>query len=190
MRTLLTALLLLSAYASIADAQRGRRTRGEPDANWNDMDRFSRSASPLTVKDVENMSAVKLLVDERKKLRLSDDQNNQLKSMVAQEKETNKDALQAVDSLRKIARARPTAMTPEEETRMTIARAELRTVIDTVFARYRATADQALALLDDTQKAAATELLEKQRDENRQTLRAKFAEMSQAARPGSAGGRP
>jgi dsDNA-binding SOS-regulon protein len=168
-----------------------RRQRGEPDANWNEIDRFARSTAPLTVRDVESLSAVKVLADQRKKLKLSDEQNTALKTLLAKEKEETAGFLQAVDSLRKLARARPTAMTEEEQTRMSIARADLRSVIDSVSARYRSSLSEAMPVFDETQRAEATPILEKHRQESATMLRAKFAEMSQAAgRPAAgAGGR-
>ena len=177
MRSLLLTVLVLAMLPDFADAQ--RRTRGEPDANWGEMDRFSKSASPLTVRDVENLSALKTLMDERKKLKLADDQLTQLKSLMAAEQTDNRAGLSAVDSLRKIARGRPTAMSPEEETRMLVARAELRGVIDTILVRYRASVAQLMPVLTDAQRAEAAPLLEKHAAETRATLRAKFAEMNQ-----------
>ena len=188
MRALRVAALLILALPAMSEAQ--RRQRGEPDANWNEIDRFARSTAPLTVRDVESLSAVKVLADQRKKLKLSDEQNTALKTLLAKEKEETAGFLQAVDSLRKLARARPTAMTDEEQTRMSIARADLRSVIDSVRARYRASLNEAMPSLDERQRAEATPLVEKHREESATMLRAKFAEMSQAAgRPAGAGGR-
>ena len=187
MRALVILFLMALTVPASADAQ--RRQRGEPDANWNELDRFSRTTAPLTVRDIEAMSAVKHLLDERKKLKLTDEQQTRLKEIMATEKEGNRAAFTVIDSLRKLARGRPTAMTEEEQTRMSIARAELRVVVDSVMLRYRASATQALPVLDESQRTAATEVLERHREESMQTLRAKFAEMGQAQRPGSAGSR-
>ncbi|MEX2177713.1 MAG: hypothetical protein WD801_03325 [Gemmatimonadaceae bacterium] len=179
------AILVLVAIPTLASAQR-RRTMGEPEANWREVDQFSRSTSPLTVRDIENLSAVKVLIDQRKKLKLSDEQSKQLNALADQEKEANKSGFQAVDTLRRVARARQTAMTEEETTLMSIARADLRGVIDTIRASYVATLGEAMAVLDESQREAAKPLLEKHRDDSAQLLRAKFAEMSQA-RPAEAG---
>ena len=187
LRIVVLALLVLP---SLASAQ--RRQRGEPEANWRDVDQFARSTAPLSVRDVENLSAVKVLIDERKKLKLSDEQTKLLRAIAEREKEENRPAFRAVDSLRKIARARPTAMSDEEQARMSVARLELRSVIDSVRARFGATLAEAQALLDDTQRAAAAEFIAKHDAESTQMLRDKFAEMSQVTRPatGGAGRRP
>src|SRR4051812_30927192 len=95
------ALLVIPALASGQ-----RKVRGEKEANWDEINKSSKSSLRLSNKDVENMSPIKMLIDEKKALKLTDDQMKQLKTLDEQLKEKNKDHFKRLDSLR-------TAMKPD-----------------------------------------------------------------------------
>ena len=91
MRPTKVALLSLVLLPAVALAQRGgggsSRTRGEKSADWNSVENANKGAVKLSNRDLENISPIKLLIDKKKDLKLSDDQVNKLKELDGKLKE-------------------------------------------------------------------------------------------------------
>lgn len=163
-------MLLLAAPVAL-EAQ--RRTRGEPDANWKEIDKaIPKTSLKLSNKDVENMSPVKLLIDKRKDLKLSDEQLKQYKDLETSLEGNNEPLFSALDSVRN--EMKPTGKSPEDErARVIIARTRLTAVLSAFRTNFKAAADSALVLLRAEQKTTATELLTAQSAEAEEMLRDK-----------------
>lgn len=185
---LLAALLI----PSIAGAQRGGgdRPRGDQRENWRDVTGSSSVGLRLSNGDVEDMNPVKLLVDKRKDLKLTEEQQKQLRTMNDQLKETNKPQFKLLDSLRNAIRPKAGAAADVEAVRTSMARAMVPDVVKTIRGNYDTSLKDALALLDDTQKATAEGLLKRQSDEAEKTLAEKMGAGRGGGGAGRRGGRP
>ena len=146
-RLAVLALLLVPALAS---AQ--RRTRGEKTADWDEIEKSSPSGPKISAKDVEGSSAIKIIVNKRKDLKLSDDQMKQFKDLDKKEEDQTKGLFTTLDSLRLAVRRRPGTDPDEERARMTIARQELMRVIGQIRSSYDSTMKLGLPLLDETNR--------------------------------------
>jgi hypothetical protein len=166
-------LVLLVVLPAIASAQRQRGSFGrDAEPNWDELSKGS-GALQLSNKDVENISPLKLLIDKRKDLKLTDDQLAKLKDIDGKLKEQNVSLFKALDSLRKETRPsnRPS---DDDRTRIMSARREVTGVVKDIRANYDASLTQALPLLDESQKATADGLLQKQNEEAEKLLREKM----------------
>jgi hypothetical protein len=106
MRRLLIAALLF--VPSLALAQRGGASSQA--AKHTEMDPQTASGPTLRTRDIEDMSPIKLLIDKRKDLKLTDAQLSGLKDAEPKLKEANAPLLKQVDSLMRRAdrrRAKP-----------------------------------------------------------------------------------
>ena len=176
-RRLAVALILLP---TIASAQRGggggggsgSRTRGDPKADFNAI--AGDKGNKLSNRDVEDMSPIKLLIDKRKDLKLSDDQVKHLKDIENKLKETNDASFHALDSLRRAAQPPLHEASDDDKSRMMSARRTFAAVIATIRGNYETSLGEAQAVLDDTQKPRANELVEKQKQEAQDTIREKL----------------
>jgi hypothetical protein len=168
----LPALALLSLPAL---AQRGGGGgRGMGGDRGADPFNTSGSTIKLSNKDIENVSPIKLLIDKRKDLKLTDDQLAKLKDREDKLKESMKPSFGALDSLRRI--ATPAGRTPDEgdKARMMDTRRHFTEVVTGIRVQYDAAATEATSLLDETQQKQATELLQKQRAEADDMVRDKL----------------
>ena len=131
-------------------------------ADYSDQEKRSTSGVKLSGRNVEDVSPIKLLIDKRKALKLSDDQTNQLKDLAGKLKRKNEPLLKVMDSLLKA--ARPGSATPSDEdvVRQALVLNDLDGVLKGIRANYAAALSEALPLLDATQQKAAQELLDKQ----------------------------
>lgn len=174
------AVLAFAMIASTAAAQRGGGRGGDRFGGSGNNDLKNALSEntigmKLTVGDVEDMSPVNLLVDKRKDLKLTDDQLKQFKAMNEKLKETNKPHLKALDSLRTAMRPRGGGGDPEvERARLMMTRDEVNGVLKTIRGNYQTALDEALPVLDATQRPKADELLKRQATETEQTLREKM----------------
>jgi hypothetical protein len=194
-RHALAACILLPAAAG---AQMGRSSTmsrtGEADAKKarSAIDQENVPLMKLKVADLEDISPLKLLVDKRKDLKLTDDQQTKLKELRSTVDKTNEPTMAKFDSLRIVMRPRPN-MTDAEQVRMAIGREELGPLVSSIRANYDASAAQAMALLDEAQKATAQGLLEKQAKDADQMIREKLGRTGggpAGGPPGGRGGRP
>lgn len=183
-RYALVALCLLPGIGSAQRGGGGGRDRGTR-ADYNAMEKDAPAPMKLTRGDLEDISPLKLLMDKRKELKLTDDQQKQLKELQGKLKDANAPLLSRFDSLRIVARPRPNP-SDEDQLRMAIGREEILTVVKSLRASYDASAQGAMAVLDDAQKATATGLLEKQANDAQGMLNDKL----NGGRSMSGGGRP
>jgi hypothetical protein len=146
---------------SIASAQ--RRVRGERKEDWSDIG--TSVSLKLSNRDVENISPVKLLIEKRKDLKLSEEQLKQVKEMEARLKEKNDSLFKVLDLLRRDMKSPPGTPTDAERARMSSARRELAPLIEAFRANYAAAEKDALPILDEEQQKTASELLAKQRSD-------------------------
>ena len=190
------ALIALCLVPAVAGAQMGRsgvgsRT-GESDARRarTDIDRENLPPLRLRVSDVQDYNPAHVLGDEKKALKLTDDQQAKLKDLRKAIDQSNKELSDRFDSIRVAIRPTPNP-SDEDRVRETIGREELTRVVQAIRANYVAAEPQALALLDDTQKAAAQEILAKQAKEFDKTLSEKLGGRGFGGRGGGRpGGRP
>ena len=179
MRPTKIALLSIVLVPAVALAQRGgggvRSPRGVPDADWNSVTNANKGVK-LSKGDLENTSPVKLLIDKKKDLKLSDEQINKLKELEGKLKETNEPSFKALDSLKRLAQPPLHSGEPkdDERDRMMEARRGLTAVVGTIRGNYESSAPDAMAILDETQQKTATELLKKQKEEADDMIREKL----------------
>jgi hypothetical protein len=182
------AVIALLLIPTIADAQRTNRGK-ELFGDWNKPDTaMGRPVPKIAKTDLERFSAVKLIADKKKNLKLSDDQLKQFKDLGKQEDATNDPLYRRVDSLRLSMRRRAGVDGDQERARTTLARQELMSVIQQIRANYDSTFQAGMPLLDETQKQTATQLVEKEREEAEAALRSKLG--GGGARQSGSGGRP
>ena len=178
------ALVAFIVLPSIAGAQMGRAgsqtATAEARRARSSIERDAPPPMKLKVGDLEDLSPVRLLVDKRKNLKLTDDQQAGLKAIGSKVDQANEPLLAKFDSLRLVMRPRQNA-TDEEMVRMAIGREALGPLIRSILVNYDASVPPAMALLDAAQQATAQGLLDKQAKEGTEMIREKM---------GRAGGGP
>jgi hypothetical protein len=179
MRTSARILVALIVIPALAHAQRGgaggsSRVRGDPNADWKAVLGANGGGIRISGKDVENLNPIKLLVDKRKDLALSDDQVNRLKELQSKVVEQNQSSFKALDSLRR--ESQPPAREPNDDdrARMSTARHAFAATVQTIRDSYDAALKEALPILDETQQKAAGTLVDKQRKDADDMLRDKL----------------
>jgi hypothetical protein len=172
MLTRSVALITLVLIPTFADAQ--RRVRGERRADWDAVESNSQSLPKINKGDLEGFSAIKLIVDKKKDLKLTDDQLSKLKDLDKKEEAQLEGLFKQLDSLRNATRVRPGEDPDQEKARTSLARQDLMDIVRNIRANYDSTFQWALPLLDDGQKKTATELVEKERAEVEEDVRGKL----------------
>lgn len=167
------AVIALFLIPSVAVAQ-GRKTRGEKEADWDKIDKSVQAGPKVDKGDIENFSAIKVIVDKKKDLKLSDDQLKKFKDLDKQEEGVNDGLYKKVDSLRMAMRHRAGEDADQEKARTTLARQELLSVIREIRSSYDSTFQAAMPLLDVNQQKTATEIVEKEREGAEEDLRSKL----------------
>jgi hypothetical protein len=168
---LMAALPALPLLSLPALAQ--RKVRGDKDGA-SDFSQMSGSTIKLSNKDIENFSPIKLLIDKRKDLKLTDDQLAKLKDREDKLKESMKPSFGALDSLRRI--ATPASRNPDEgdRARMMDTRRRFTEVVTGIRVQYDGAATDAVSVLDETQQKQANDLIQKQRAEADEMVRDKL----------------
>ena len=170
-RLLIAALLLVP---SIGVAQRGGgRTQADRKTPLFDKEEMPKGPT-LRVRDVEDQSPLKLLIDKRKDLKLTDSQVAQLKDSETKLKDVNAPLLKAVDSLLRDMKNGSGTPTDQARAKVRDARSGLMDVLKDVRTNYDASLKDVLAQLDADQKTKANELVEKQRQEGDKMIREKL----------------
>jgi hypothetical protein len=167
-RYLYVAALLI--VPGIAAAQRGTR------ATQHDK-MFDKENEPkglaLRVRDIEDLSPIRRLVDKRKDIKLSDSQVDALKKSEETLKKTNEPLLKAVDSLARQMRP-PLNMTPEARSRIDDAGYALRETLKSINENYGLAVKDAMATFDSDQQAKANEVLAKLKEDSDRMMREKL----------------
>ncbi len=163
-------LLSLPALAQRGGGGGGGRDRGTKPPDYSSMG----STIKLSNKDIENVSPIKLLIDKRKDLKLTDDQLAKLKDREDKLKESMKPSFGALDSLRRI--ATPAGRTADEgdKARMMDTRRRFTEVVTGIRVQYDGAATDAVSVLDETQQKQANDLIQKQRAEADEMVRDKL----------------
>jgi len=128
----------------------------------------------LRVRDIEDQSPLKLLIDKRKDLKLSDAQVSQLKDSETKLRDVNAPLFKAVDSLIKDMRFGSGSPSDQARAKVRDARTGLMDVLSQLKGNYDAPVTAALAQFDAEQQTKAKELLEKQRQDGDKMLREKL----------------
>jgi hypothetical protein len=162
--------LLLAVFLAIPSFASAQRTRTASDRRTDLFDKDSSSAKQapaVRARDIEDMSPIKLIIDKRKDLKLTDAQISQLKDSDGKLKEKNAPLLKAIDSLVRDLRwnAGSRAPSDEDRARMRNAHMGLMSTVGEIRANYEASAKEALASFDADQQTKVNETLEKQRQE-------------------------
>jgi hypothetical protein len=175
MFTRVIATLALLAVPAFASAQRSRGSfGGAKEADWKAIG-GDKNASGLQLSngDVEKISPLRLLVDKRKDLKLTDDQLTRIKDLEGQLKERNQPSFKSLDSLRKESKA-SSPPSEDDRNRVLSARRGVMSVVADIRAQYEASLKEAMSLLDESQQKTATDLVQKQSQEAEEMLREKL----------------
>ena len=168
---LVTSLVLVP---SVAMSQRGGRTQSDKKTDLFDKNANTPTGPALRVRDLEDMSPLKLIIDKRKDLKLTDAQLSSLKDAENKLKDKNASALKAVDSLIREMRSAAAGSSETDRTKFQSAKNSVSTSIDEVYANYQAAAKDAVSALDPDQQIKANELLAKQREDGEKAVREKL----------------
>ena len=184
------ALVAIALAASTVMAQRGGGGGGgtgreRPRQTQPDYGAVHAAGLRLSNGDVEDMDPVRRLLDKRKDLKLTDEQQKQLRGIDDKLKESNQPAFKVLDSLRQAMRPRAGMDADAERARITLTRENVISVLTTIRRNYSDGLTGALGLLDALQKPKADELLGKQSAETEEALRDKLG----TGLDGMAGGR-
>lgn len=164
---LLAALLLLPVGTAAAQRTRSAaRERG--DAKYADDE--MKKGPAIRGRDLEDLNPVKLFLDKKKDLKLSDAQVEALKKSEAELKEKNQALYKAIDSLARAMRP-PLNPTAESQVRMLQARSDLDETIGAIRTNYDAASTEVVNGFDADQKTKAAELLAKWKEESEKRIR-------------------
>jgi hypothetical protein len=163
MRRYSVALIALLVVPTLTQAQ--RKMRGEKEANWNQIDKSVQANIKISRGDLEKLSGIKIAVDKKKDLKLSNDQLAKLQDLDKQEETAMESHFKLVDSLKLAARWRQGEDSLQERARTTLARQELMSAVRQIQSSYDSTFQFALPVLDETQRKAVAEHVQKQRED-------------------------
>jgi Spy/CpxP family protein refolding chaperone len=181
------ALIALAVISTTAAGQSGadqKRGTGR-DADWGAVLKDNRIGMKLSNGDVEDMDPVKRLIDKRKDLKLSDEQQQKLKDIQGKTKEINKPLFKQLDSLRQAMRPRAGFDEDADRARMALAREAAANTVVNIRANFATGLTEAKPILTPDQTPKADELLAKQAQDAEETLR---KEMGMSGAPGGGGG--
>lgn len=167
-------LAMLLALPTAAGAQRGGgRTQSDRRTELFDKDAQPKGPS-LRARDIDDQNPLKLLIDKRKDLKLSDAQITALRDAESKLRTDNQPLLRTVDSL--VHEMRPPVGSPSDEDRNRIrnARMSVVSVLGSVWANDDMAAKEAVAALDADQQTKANALLEKQKDDRQKLVQDKL----------------
>jgi hypothetical protein len=161
----------LLALPSLTSAQKSRAASGRDKTLMDDAGK--NRPSQVTARDLEEQSPIKLLIDKRKDLKLSDAQLTQIKDVESKLKTQNASLYKVVDSVNNEMRPKAGAdpMSDEVRARMRNGRQEMMSVIKDIQNNYDAALKEAVGGLNEEQQKKAADLVEKQKNENETFLR-------------------
>ena len=165
---LISALLLLP---SVSFAQRGGGTRSQANQRTELMDKDMPKGPSLRVRDVEDMSPIRRLIDKHKDINLSDAQVDQLKESQKKLEQKNEPLMKAVDSL--VHEIKQAAFNANDagQAKARQATMALRGVLAQVQENDDAAATEATAGFDAEQQAKAKEVLSRLKEDNEKMLK-------------------
>lgn len=165
MRSRLFIIASLFVLPTVATAQRGG-SRTQSDRHTDLFDKSNLPKGPLLrTRDIEEQSPLKLLIDKRKDLKLSDAQLSQLKESEGKLNEKNAPLLKMTDSLVRELRSVEAAPSDDNQSHIGLLRMALTNVLGGIRINYDAAAKDALATLDADQQPKATEMLDRQKQD-------------------------
>lgn len=165
MRSRLLIIASLFVLPTVATAQRGG-SRTQSDRHTDLFDKSSLPKAPLLrTRDIEAQSPLKLLIDKRKDLKLSDAQLSHLNESEGKLNEKNASLLKMTDSLVRELRSIEAAPSNDDQSHIGLLRMALANVLREIRTNYDAAAKDALATLDADQQPKATEMLDKQKQD-------------------------
>jgi hypothetical protein len=169
-RTLATLMLLLAPTVTFAQA----KVRGEKKADWNEINKSStQTGLQLSNRDIESISPIRLLLDKRKDLSLTDEQVKHVKEVEAKVAEKNDALFRAIDSLRN--EMKPSSRAAEDDgARKMMARNGVMSVLAAIRANYDGAVPEVMAQLDEGQRKTAGAMIERQSAEATDLLREKL----------------
>jgi hypothetical protein len=174
MKRTLALVTCLAVLPAVTFAQRGGGGRTQADRHTPLFDKDAGPSGPtLRPRDLEEQSPVKLLIDKRKDLKLTDEQVNALKAAESQLKDKNAPLLKAIDSLVREMKP-PLNPSDESKARMRDASAGLASTIRDIRANYDEAVKPILATLEAESQAKANDMLAKQKEEGEKTVREKM----------------
>lgn len=166
----LAALILLPMGTAAAQRTSSRATKRDPAVFADD---GVQRGPALRGRDLEDLSPIKLFIDKRKDLKLSDAQLDGLKKSDASLKDKNQPLYKAIDSLAREMKP-PLNETPESNDRMRNARHDLDQALTGIHDNYDAAAKEAMSGFDADQQTKANELLGKLKEETDKRIREKM----------------
>src|SRR3954468_6227992 len=158
------ALLLLSflVLPAASFAQRGGGTRSQADRHTPLMDDKGAPKGPtLRVRDVEDMSPIKRLIDKRKALKLNDAQVDRLKESETSLKQKSEPLLKRVDSLVHEIKVASASESADAKSRAREPMIALRGTLQQIQDSYDVAATEATSSFDAEQQAKSKEILAK-----------------------------
>ena len=173
-KALLAATLL--ALPTLAFAQRGGGGGGGRTEATKHTQMFDKQDMPkgptLRVRDIEDMSPIKRLIDKRKDLKLTEAQINALKDSETKLKQTNEPLLKAVDSLlHDVKQGAGDGASQDAREKSRDAFQSLMTTVHEIGTNYDAAANEATATFDAEQQTQAKDFLAKLKEESESMLR-------------------
>jgi hypothetical protein len=167
-------VLSLIVVPAAASAQRGGGSfGGAKKENWDSVTKSVPKGPSIEGKDLEEASPLRLFLDKKKDLKLTDAQQAAIKDADAKLSSANAARFMMVDSLRK--QLKPSvAATAEDDARMALARDAMQGVLRDIRASQDAEAKTVVATLDPEQQKTAAELLEKHAEKTQKMLRDKM----------------
>ncbi|HEX3868521.1 MAG TPA: hypothetical protein VHV78_17280 [Gemmatimonadaceae bacterium] len=169
---LLAALFVLPA---VATAQRGgARTQSTKKDEM--FDNASKGPN-LRSRDIEDQSPIKLLIDKRKDLKLSDAQVSQLKTAESSAKDQNAPLFRMIDSLVHNMKFTADKPTDDDCLRISNARDGLTHVLAQLQSNYDLSLSEPLATFDADQQTNARELLTKRHDDMERLVKERLGPM-------------
>jgi hypothetical protein len=171
-RRLLFLATLVVLPITTASAQRARSQATKHEAATFGDDNMPKGPA-IRGRDLEDVSPIKLLIDKRKDLKLTDAQLDGLKKSETAIKEKNQPLYKAIDSLAR--EAKPSSNpNPEAEARVRNARRDLEGAISTILDNYETASKEAVGGFDADQQTKANELLAKLKEDRTRRIRDKM----------------
>src|SRR6185503_11619354 len=153
--------LLFVALPTASFAQKGGRSQADKHTPLMDDKDNTPSGPTLRVRDVEDVSPIKRLIDKHKDLKLSDEQMNALKERENALHKQNEQLLKSVDSLVHEIKQASQSTSDESRGKVREAGSLLHATLQQISANYDASATEATASFTPEQQAKAKEILAK-----------------------------